>query len=189
MRFGPEYFKAADLIDQAYEGKIDSIAQLDRDGVQAFVTADRVLVIPGTNELSDWWKFNFKVVRGATRSWHAGFLKHAQAVYKFAKGLDVRRITGHSLGAASAQIVGYSLKINTIAFASPKTLAAEWWVSDSNRFLIENICRVDDLVCAVPPNFQHVGTVQWLTPKRHHWGEDHSISNYVDAMREANDRA
>ena len=153
------------------------------------MTQNPVFGIPCTKELSDWWKFNCKVGRGATRSWHAGFLKHAQAVYKFAKGLDVRRITGHSLGAASAQIVGYSLKINTIAFASPKTLAAEWWVSDSNRFLIENICRVDDLVCAVPPNFQHVGTVQLLSPKTHHLGEVHSISTYVDSMREANYRA
>ena len=186
MKFGDKHFEAADLIARAYEGKLDAPHQLDQDGVQAFVTADRILVIPGTNEPSDWFRFNFKVGRGVTRAWHQGFLDHSRVVYDFAKSLNPRLIVGHSLGAASAQIVGYSLHVDTIAFASPKPLRYLPQMPSHGFAWVQNICREDDMVCALPPNFLHVGKVEWLTPKRHHWGEDHRIDNYIAVMKEAN---
>ncbi len=44
-------------------------------------------------------------------AWHAGFLKHAQTVHASVSGMPEppKLIIGHSLGAASAQIVGASL--------------------------------------------------------------------------------
>lgn len=187
MEFTDEHFKAAELIDKASNGFAFPYA-IDVGGVQAYLTEDNILVILGTNEKSDWFRFNFNIGRGATHHWHKGFLAHAQVVYEFAKPLEPRLIVGHSLGAASAQIVGYSLGVPTIAFASPKPLvSATRQIAYHKWTHIQNICREDDMICALPPSFKHVGFVEWLAPKKHHWGQDHSIDNYVDAMKEANE--
>ena len=182
MEFTTRHFDFADLIQDAYDGSLSYEYSLDDDGVQAYVTADRVLVVPGTNEKSDWFKFNFKVGRGETRDWHSGFLDHARKVWSFAKDLDIRFATGHSLGAASLQIVGYSLPaIETVVFGAPKVLLKDQ-VADAHNVTIIN--RTDDLVCDVPPGFAHVGKVIDLSPKKRHWGEDHRIPNYIEIMRE-----
>ncbi|SLN45302.1 hypothetical protein PSA7680_02314 [Pseudoruegeria aquimaris] len=133
---------------------------LDIRGVQVYFLKNGTLVIPGTNEFSDWFEFNFdvfgteghgfEVAQGDSGAvWHAGFLEHAQTVFSFAKPLKPKFIIGHSLGAASAQIVGSSLRIPTIAFASPRTNRGEKRFSGAGWVL--NICRVDDTVCQVPP--------------------------------------
>ena len=170
---------------------------IDVRGVQAEYLKDGTLVIPGTNELSDWFEFNFDLVSSSGNEghgfevspgdsgarWHAGFLEHAQLVYAFAKPLKPKLIIGHSLGAASAQIVGTSLRTPTIAFASPRThrgrtqIPGEGWVV--------NICRTDDTVCHVPPNFlgfRHVGSRYWISPNEVNDGEDHRMDNYIALM-------
>ncbi len=175
----------------------DIVESIDIDGVQAVTLKNKVLVIPGTNEFADWFNFNlevfadgrpervgFDVVPGDSGArWHAGFLKHARYVYTFAKPQGIRLVIGHSLGAASAQIVGSSLGIPTIAFASPRPLLGgarfrgEGWVV--------NVCRTDDTVCHVPPDFlgfRHVGSVYWLSPPTPHVGEDHRIDAYIEAI-------
>ena len=185
MKFEAKHFDAAAKINLAYEGSLFAAHNLDKSGVQAHFTKDGTLVVAGTNEWSDWWKFNFAVGRGATRPWHAGFLRYAQTVYTWVKaeGFDIKLITGHSLGAAAAQILGHSLPgVETICFASPKPLGPKTHATISR---VLNICRTDDLVCRVPPHFGHVGGVEWIDPK-HHFGEDHRIKHYIEAMKEAN---
>ncbi|MCR8548108.1 hypothetical protein M4578_09725 [Salipiger sp. P9] len=190
---------AADYIRDAYAKDLgDRIhTSIDIRGVQAHYLKDGTLVIPGTNELSDWFDFNlqfggtpmdghgFEVVPGDSGTlWHGGFLEHAQIVYTFAKGLRPKFIVGHSLGAASAQIVGASLSTPTIAFASPKTcksrsqMPGEGWVM--------NICRIDDTVCHAPPaflGFRNVGSLYWLSPDEVNPGEDHKIGNYIELLK------
>lgn len=190
---------AAQLIEDAYANALSDVhTAIDVRGVQAYYLTSGVLVIPGTNEFSDWFDFNldlfhtpgsqghgFDVVPGDSGSlWHAGFLEHAQIVYSFAKGLRPKFIIGHSLGAASAQIVGTSLRTPSIAFASPQTcrstprLPGEGWVI--------NICRVDDEVCHQPPRFlgfRTVGSRYWLSPDTVNVGEDHKIDNYMELLR------
>ena len=128
---------AADMVAETYAGtnKSDIETSIDVAGVQAVYLKNGTLVIPGTNEFADWFDFNLKfgntstveghgleVVPGDSGAlWHAGFLEHAQMVYMFAKGVRPKFIVGHSLGAASAQIVGMSLRVPTVAFASPNT--------------------------------------------------------------------
>lgn len=189
---------AAGIMQATYNGAnaAEVEVRLDVRGVQAVYLKSGVLVIPGTNELADWYDFNFNVADGSALSfgfevvagdsgvmWHAGFLEHAQMVFAFAKALKPKLIIGHSLGAASAQIVGMSLKTPTIAFASPRVLrradpiAGEGWVV--------NICRVDDSVCHVPPpflGFRHVGSRYWLTSDEVNPGEDHRIGKYIALM-------
>ncbi|MHA6326179.1 alpha/beta hydrolase family protein [Roseivivax sp. CAU 1753] len=192
---------AAELIRDAYANNLGDRLHttIDIRGVQAFYLKDRTLVIPGTNEFSDWFDYNlrfghydtpghgFDVVPGDSGTlWHAGFLAHAQIVYTFAKGLRPKFIVGHSLGAASAQIVGASLAKPTIAFASPKTcqsrqrMPGEGWVV--------NICRIDDTVCHVPPaflGFRTIGSHYWLTPTEADPGEQHRIENYTELLSQA----
>jgi len=191
---------AADMVADVYadrnRSQIDST--IDVAGVQATFLKNGTLVIPGTNEFSDWFDFNlnfggaqatdghgFEVVAGDSGAlWHAGFLEHAQMVYTFAKALKPKFIVGHSLGAASAQIVGLSLRIPTVAFASPQTcrtrhrMANEGWVI--------NICRIDDAICHVPPKFlgfRTIGSRYWLQPDSLDADEDHKIHNYSDLLK------
>ncbi|KNG93204.1 hypothetical protein ATO11_12145 [Pseudaestuariivita atlantica] len=190
--------EAAKLIEDAYAKRLTDVhTEIDVRGVQATYLNSGVLVIPGTNEFRDWFDFNlnmfgqggdghgFEVVSGDSGTkWHAGFLEHAQIVYSFAKGLRPKFIVGHSLGAASAQIVGMSLRTPTIAFASPQTcrsrtrMPGEGWVV--------NICRVDDDVCHQPPRilgFRTIGSRYWLSPDPLKLGEDHKIDNYMDLLK------
>lgn len=192
---------AARIMAETYDGANDADVRMRIDirGVQAVFLKDKTLVIPGSNELSDWFDFNFDVTDPSADSlgfdvvpgdsgarWHAGFLEHAQTVYTFAKPLQPKLIIGHSLGAAAAQIVGTSLRVPSIAFASPRThrgvsgLQGEEWVV--------NFCRTDDTVCHVPPNFlgfRHVGHRYWLSPGGVNVGGDHKMENYIALMQTA----
>ncbi|ETW11967.1 hypothetical protein ATO8_14912 [Roseivivax marinus] len=190
---------AALLIRDAYARDLGDRLHttIDVRGVQAHYLHDGTLIIPGTNEFSDWFDFNlqigavaleghgFETVPGDSGAiYHGGFLEHAQIVYTFAKGLRPKFVVGHSLGAASAQIVGASLAVPTIAFASPRTtktrtkLRGEGWVV--------NVNRVDDTVAHVPPpflGFRHMGSLYWMAPDEPEVGEDHRIDNYIPLLK------
>lgn len=191
---------AADMVADVYADRnrdqIDST--IDVAGVQATLLKNGTLVIPGTNEFSDWFDFNlnfggalasdghgFEVVAGDSGAlWHAGFLEHAQMVYTFAKALKPKFIVGHSLGAASAQIVGLSLRIPTVAFASPQTCRTRHRME--NEGWVINLCRIDDAVCHVPPKFlgfRTIGSRYWLQPDTLDADEDHKIHNYSDLLK------
>jgi len=196
-----DVLEACDIAQAAYEGhsREEIAAEIDIRGVQAYFLKSGVLSIPGSNEAYDWFEYNtrvndpsmdgvaFDVAPGDSGSqFHAGFLDHAQTVYTFAKGLKPKFIVGHSLGAASAQIVGTSLRVPTIAFASPRTLKGK----PSNRLRGEgwvvNYCRVDDTVCHFPRNhkdFRVLGSQYWLNPDEINVGEDHSMKNYRKALK------
>lgn len=192
MTFRVNVFQAGDLIDKAYRGKLGSrvLHKVDVAGVQAYYLKDGTLVIPGTNERSDWRAFNLDIepAKGDSgRFFHRGFLTHAQLVYMFAKPLKPKCIIGHSLGAASAQIVGRNLKVPTIALASPKVLSGaaklpgEGWVA--------NFLRRDDMVCHMPPGigrrtYRHMGSRYWMAPEGIHTGGDHQVKHYMDILRE-----
>ncbi|NIZ09844.1 hypothetical protein [Pseudooceanicola sp. HF7] len=193
-----ECIQAAETMERIYAGTDhpDVVEQIDLNGVQAVYLSDGTLVIPGTNEPSDWTRFNFNLFGDARHgfatltgdsgtAWHAGFLAHAQMVYAFAKPLKPRCIIGHSLGAGSAQIVGASLKVPTIAFAAPRPRRHNSRLAGEDHVL--NICRTDDTVCHVPFNFlgfRHVGGTSWISPEVVNEGEDHRIANYLDLMRD-----
>ncbi|MGB0661453.1 MAG: hypothetical protein ACPGNV_14915 [Mangrovicoccus sp.] len=193
----------AELMGRVYDDPYqeDVIEKIENKGVQAYYLRDGTLVIPGTNESFDWVDFNFEAfniigkkpslvntVMGDSGEfeWHAGFLEHAHTVFTFANVLKPKLIIGHSLGAASAQIVGASMKIPTLAYASPRPLRGQSQPEGANCVL--NILRSDDLVCDVPPKwlgFFHVGQVVRMNPRGIHLGEDHRINHYLDAMADS----
>ena len=162
------------------------VDSFNKNGVQARILKGGLLVIPGTNEKNDWWRFNFNVLRGHSGSlWHDGFYKHAMAVYTWAKPRKPRYIVGHSLGAASAQIVGMSLAVPTIAFASPRPLKGRL-VSSHGKWVI-NINRRDDGICGLPPlaaGFRHVGRAEWIGPLSINLGEDHRMDKYIALLKQ-----
>lgn len=185
--------EAADLIQRGYDGTLGSRVRktLNKDGVQAYLLKDGTLVLPGTNEKSDW-RLNLNVGRidkgDSGRIWHQGFLKHANRVYTFAKPLRPKRVLGHSLGAGSAQIIGVSMGIPAICFASPKPLRGKRWYKGEHRVL--NICRRDDPVTKMPPDFmgfRHVGKVYRISITEAKSLGNHNLAAYLRAM--ANGRA
>ncbi|MEO0485760.1 MAG: hypothetical protein AAF092_07600 [Pseudomonadota bacterium] len=108
-----------------------------RGEAQAGYTEDNVLIITGSSSFFDYAHYNLRPNRFVPHSegyrritsqfgyapFHKGFLLHASEVMAFVGDDLPDFIVGHSLGAASAQIVGMTLNIPTITFASPQTVA------------------------------------------------------------------
>lgn len=189
--------EAAALIDAAYSGRLDHILANHEPGAQAFITPDRDLVIPGSNEIMDWSGFNIRVhnllngripnlqlvPQTQTRAWHFGFLKHADSIYRFARHHRPRFIVGHSLGGAAAQIIGHRMGIPTVTFGAPRThkgrrkkIVGEGWVL--------NLCRADDPVTGLPvtSGFRHIGTVRTFKTGRAVWPGNHPIAKYASLI-------
>jgi hypothetical protein len=179
---------AAELIQKAYDDKLGALerARISIDGAQAMILQDGTLVIPGTNESDDWMNFNLDVSSGDSgRKWHSGFLKHAKIVFPFAKGAGAKRVLGHSLGAASAQIVASSLGIPAICFASPRPIRGRTRFTGEHRVL--NVCRFDDTVCYLPfvfLGYRQLGKVHWVSPKEPQSAGSHRLSDYLRAMKQ-----
>ncbi|MEO1309050.1 MAG: hypothetical protein AAFV38_14370 [Pseudomonadota bacterium] len=168
-------------------------------GVEAYLLTDGTVVVPGTNDPRDWRRFNLQIglrtlrfANSAARPgasgirWHGGFLDHAEILYNWVKDKRPRRLIGHSLGAASAQIVGASLDIPVIAFASPQPKR------DSRRFpgehLVLNIKRSDDPVCKLPSTllaFSTLGRTAMLRPAEPEFGLRHNMRHYIALMGKA----
>ena len=198
---------AAEMAEQSYDiakmmrmGRVPEAvkAHIDVSGAQAHMLNHGVMVIPGSNELIDWFN-NFDVYRilgktfgrnekgrGSTGAvFHAGFLRHASRLQAFAKEHDAQFLIGHSLGAAAAQILGTSLAIPAIGFAAPRVKFGAGKLKHEGRVL--NICRADDLVTRVPPSeagFRRLGRSVRLVSKQTNPGMDHSMEHYIAALKE-----
>ncbi|MCP5071801.1 MAG: hypothetical protein GY947_00715 [Rhodobacteraceae bacterium] len=186
-----EVMKAAELLETAYEDDFGSDAQSkphSQDGAQAYLLGDGSLVIPGTNEPTDWTKYNLNVfsMRQYRKSngirFHSGFLTHAQSILDWVRDKDVKCITGHSLGAASGQILGPILNVPTICFASPK-VSLKRFVRYRNEDKVLNFNRKDDRVTKVGGwFFRHLGRTEVLDPQGPHIGGDHKVKFYRELL-------
>jgi hypothetical protein len=185
--------EAARLLLADYADRLLPVDRISLSGVQAAIvdqaTGARVLAIRGTNELTDWLRYNFQclpeVDQGDQFQWHRGFLHYAQIAYAFAKGKGVQLVVGHSLGAAAAGIVATSLGVPAIAFATPRALFGG--LGPDNESIVRNFLRIDDLVCMLPPGaigFRHVGEVNWLRTQGRHIGQDHTLIHYLELLED-----
>ncbi|MCP5088280.1 MAG: hypothetical protein GY952_15930 [Rhodobacteraceae bacterium] len=189
--FAMKVMDAAELIETAYLDDFGSGVQKkpsSSDGAQAYLLSDGTLVIPGTNEPTDWTKYNlnFFSLRQYRKSngirFHSGFLTHAQSILSWARDKNVKCITGHSLGAASAQILGPILNAPTICFASPK-VSLKQFVKYRNEERVLCFNRKDDMVANVGGwLFRHLGRVESLDPKGPHIGGDHKVKFYKELL-------
>jgi pimeloyl-ACP methyl ester carboxylesterase len=165
-------------------------------GAEAYLTRDGILLIPGTNEGSDWTDYNLKgfAAKGEALGWdrlnpgigaavwHFGFALHAIEVMDFLGGLKPAAIIGHSLGAASAQMLGAHFKVPTVTFAAPRLLRQAGGFPGEEWVL--NLVHSDDvigLVLAQSAGFRRVGHVRFLTAGTGS-GFAHAMADYETAL-------
>ncbi|WP_108258076.1 alpha/beta hydrolase family protein [Mangrovicoccus ximenensis] len=177
---------------------VSGLADVSRDTrAEAALTRGGTLLITGSNGLGDYVDFNLRPGRrlaGSSRlaaltgplpvtQFHGGFLLHALKVHAFLRGRRPSFIAGHSLGAASAQILGTALRVPAIGFASPQVIrddqpqvAGEGWVM--------NVVWKQDFVTEGYKlrKLRWLGSVQELDSARSHFGIDHVVKDYISLL-------
>ena len=193
--------RAAQLAHASYTGKSHPIikpqwkASLKVKDVEAHLLSDNTLLIPGSNSVMDYIRYNLRVQRlgkprlrlqggAAGISWHQGFLAHAKVVQDWLidEGHRVSFIIGHSLGAASAQILSAGYRVPAVAFAAPRPCRKQVTGAAAARCLCIN--RSDDRVCGLPGKFFHLGNVRVCRPSVSGRGMDHSMPHYIRVVNE-----
>jgi hypothetical protein len=206
MSFSYDIKLAAQMIDASYSGRSNlSLARawrdgLDKDDVTAIFLKGDILLIPGSNSVADYLKFNLRVLniggkryrlndgdteRGASGTvWHQGFLRFAKVIYDWLERNNYRPkyIMGHSLGAAATQILVRTYGVPGIAFAAPRPRRSAGSIRHSNLCLCIN--RDDDRVCDLPGSFHHMGKVHRARAARSVFGPDHSMKHYRKVIDE-----
>lgn len=197
---------AVNLAEASYKGKKHPSLttkikrSLDENDVQAHLLTNGILLIPGSNSLMDYLRFNLRIMniggkqyrmsnesteKGASGTvWHQGFLAHAKVIYDWIERHDEKPIyvIGHSLGAAATQILSKSWAIPGIGFAAPRTRRSRGRIKDDNYSLCIN--RNDDKVCNLPTSFNHMGKVHRCAPKSSVFGPDHAMKHYRSAVQD-----
>lgn len=192
--------RAAELAEASYTGKSHPVisfqwkASLDKDDVQAHLLTDNTLLIVGSNSINDYIRYNLRIQRlGEKRlslktvpgvTWHQGFLAHARIVHDWLveHKYTPSFIIGHSLGAASAQVLSAAYGVPAIGFAAPRPCRTASARSAAARCLLVN--RTDDWVCNLAGGFMHLGNVCPVTPRVDNSGLDHSMLHYRQAVSE-----
>ncbi|THH37345.1 hypothetical protein E4Z66_10555 [Aliishimia ponticola] len=192
--------RAAELAEASYTGRRHAQigyqfkAAFSKNDVEAILLTDNTLLIPGSNTVMDYIRYNLRVQRlgkGRLRmtnvdgvSWHQGFLAHAKVVqdWLLANRYSPSFIIGHSLGAASAQILSSGYNIPAVAFAAPRPSRTKSLRKAARRCLCVN--RSDDRVCNLPGAFFHLGEVRLCRPKIENPGLDHSMLHYRTSVEE-----
>jgi pimeloyl-ACP methyl ester carboxylesterase len=170
---------------------------INAGGVQAYEMQDGTLLIPGTNSDRDWWSFNFnfgtvlgqdidwalldKAVGNAR--WYRGFALHAKIVFDALGSWRPKAIVGHSLGAASAQILGAVLGVPTLALAGPRPRRGKTRLKNEGWVL--NVVYERDLIMLAPPfetGYRYVGTSRILKAPAGDTRALHNPAEYLPVM-------
>ena len=194
---------AAKLAEASYTpANITSPRIIDRlqDGsdVDAMVLEGGTLLLPGSNSLNDYVKFNLRVFnvgntryrlddpateRGASQTiWHQGFLSYAKHVFDWLGPRKPTYIIGHSLGAAAAQILCRTYLVPTIGFAAPRPKRVNGPVKSDDLCL--TVCRTDDLVVGLVPGFSRMGRECVVRPGHPSGVFPHAMRHYRTLLTE-----
>ncbi len=162
--------------------------------VQAHLLEGNILLLPGSNSVTDYLKFNLRPLRLGHRQlkmddngteagasgvvWHQGFLAYSSVIFHWllSNNIHPRFIIGHSLGAAAAQILSKSYKAPAIAFAGPRPKFTRQRVRNDRKCLLIN--RGDDPVPRLPSSFSHLATVKLISPAGNGFSIAHSMKHY-----------
>ncbi len=171
------------------------------DDVQAHMLEGNILLLPGSNSISDYKNFNLRPIRLGRRKlrmdenkaetgasgtvWHQGFLAYASEIFHWLiqKGTAPNFIIGHSLGAAAAQILAKSYNVPAIGFAAPRPKFSRGPIKHHRQCLLIN--RNDDIVPRLPTSFFHMGQVKKLSPAVKRALPAHSMKQYRTIVEEA----
>lgn len=196
---------AATLAEACYKAgriiKPPVIKSLDHNDVQAHVLKGNILLLPGSNSVRDYVKFNLRPLRlgdqrlvlktataaekGASGTkWHQGFLRYSIEIFEWLQREDVHPnyIIGHSLGAAAAQILSKTYNAPAIGFAAPRPKWSKHGVVQDGRCLLVN--RRDDPVPKVPSGYHHMGRAKLFTSQKHRSLFAHSMGHYINIIHE-----
>ena len=187
--------RAAELAEASYVGKKAEVIRfqhkdsLDDREVAAHLLTDHTLLIVGSTSWRDYVYYNARMFGLGRKhlklsnvkvpvTWHQGFMHHTRVVQDWMddKRIKPRFIIGHSLGAASTQILSANWNVPAVAFAAPRTC----WTANAQRLAPKCLCinRTDDTICELPTSFKHLGNVKSLTPSAPNRGMDHHMRNY-----------
>ncbi|PUB18576.1 hypothetical protein [Yoonia sediminilitoris] len=200
MRFSIE--DAAKLAEASYDsGRITSprvLHSCPHKDVQAHVLEGDILLLPGSNSVDDYLKFNLRPLRighkklimndnkaskGASGTvWHQGFLAYSAEIFHWLIKQNVapKFIIGHSLGAAAAQILSKSYNVPTIGFAAPRPKYSRGRVKYDRQCLLIN--RGDDPVTRLPHRFHHMGVIKKISPAKRKDLFAHSMVQYREIV-------
>lgn len=171
---------------------------LDKMDVQAHLLKNGVLLIPGSNSLMDYARYNLRILNlGGTRyrmsdegtekgasgtTWHQGFLAHAKVIFDWLedRGEKPKFIIGHSLGAAATQILSKSWHAPGIGFAAPRPRRFAGRIKNDDLCLCIN--RNDDSVCDLPLSFHHMGKVVRCRHLSFPFAMKHAMEHYRKAV-------
>ncbi|MEL6959428.1 MAG: hypothetical protein AAGL89_10800 [Pseudomonadota bacterium] len=173
---------------------------IDQNDVQATLLDNGLLLVPGSNSAWDYLRYNvrllnvggrrFKVKNGQTgqamgRLWHQGFLAHAMLIHEAFKSTPPRYIIGHSLGAASAQVLSLLWGVPAVGFAAPRLYAGGRSVANHRKCLC--LWRKDDPVGSLPgQTFRHAGKSVMLAKSRRAGVLNHHMRHYRAAISDPN---
>ncbi|WP_299724779.1 peptidoglycan-binding protein [uncultured Tateyamaria sp.] len=202
----PRHATAGDTLIKTTYG-LHVTKRCTKPGVEAYMLNNRCLLIPGSNSLNDYLRFNLRLwgvgkrklsfrqeakrqkVDTRTRLgfsrtvWHQGFFQHANKIRTWI-GDDPNdwptMIIGHSLGAASAQILSKTWATPAIGFAAPRPRKSNGPIALEELSL--SICRDDDIVCFLPSSFHRMGQTSILRHKSPRGGLNHNMDAYIDAL-------
>lgn len=200
--------KAARMAKQSYApqnkkigGK--SILKTNPGDATAYLLSDNTLVIPGSNSAADYKKYNLRPI-GLFRKkltvrttmvkssdgkpiWHQGFLAHAMNIQSWLTKIGKRPkfIIGHSLGAASTQVLSITYGVPGIGFAAPRVCMSEPKSAVLKKCLL--VVRDDDIVGQIPEGFHHLGDLRSMATTDR-IGHKHKMSEYT-ALIDANIKA
>ncbi len=195
---------AATLAEACYKaGRIISppvIKSLDHEDVQAHVLQGNILLLPGSNSVKDYVRYNLRPLRlgdqrlvlktsgtekGASGTkWHQGFLRYSIVIFEWLQkeGIRPNYIIGHSLGAAAAQILSKTYNTPAIGFAAPRPKWSKHGVVQDQRCLLVN--RTDDPVPRWPSTYHHMGTAKLFQSIKYKNPFAHAMGHYINIINE-----
>lgn len=198
---------AAALADASYTPQRITSPKIDfsskHPDVQAHLLSNGVLLLPGSNSVRDYLRYNLRPLRlGNTRLklddggkekgasgtfWHQGFLAYAREVYDWLDTNNIKptAIVGHSLGAAAAQILCRSYGVPAIGFDAPRPKFSRSNIKHDKLCLLIN--RFDDPVPRLPPRFHHMAKPRILKPTRGSLFGSHKMRSYRPMLEGAVD--
>lgn len=190
-----------DLIKGGDKGSLLSDVTAKGAQVAAGITTDNILVITGSRGVKDYSFYNLRPMRPLPNmreiteivtpelpkaAYHKGFLLHAARVKRFLGNRTPAIIVGHSLGAASAQILGTHFKVPTIGLASPQVVKRRFLQPDALRsgahaqWHVFNMAWKEDLVSRGyrATGLRCLGHRVVVASSKPNFGIDHFVSDY-----------